>query len=235
MKSKEHHLTSEWYHDFNDQRLKHLDQLGLNLHGKKVLELGAALGDLTTFWLDKDCEITVTEPREENRAVLKSKFPALKILHLNLNETENDPLQDTYFDIAFCYGLLYLLKSPLKAIQYLSQKCDVLLIETIVNASTEMEITKNKNSQIRSELSNQLGMNGYYAIPSRKWVFTTLKFFFPNVYVPLTQPKHNHFPINWADATTHKSQNKRAIFVASKHEIKSEQLSKELIDIHNNS
>ena len=54
------------YQRHNSRRLEHLASLGLDLHGKSVLELGAGVGDHATFFLDRDCTLTSLEPRPEN-------------------------------------------------------------------------------------------------------------------------------------------------------------------------
>ena len=50
----------------NARRLEHLASLGLDLLGKRVLEVGAGVGDHTGFFLDRDCSVLSTEPRGEN-------------------------------------------------------------------------------------------------------------------------------------------------------------------------
>src|SRR5256885_5811027 len=50
----------------NARRQEHLASLGLQLSGRSVLELGAGIGDHTTFFLDRGCEVTSVEPRLEN-------------------------------------------------------------------------------------------------------------------------------------------------------------------------
>jgi len=52
------------------RRLEHLASLGLDLHGKRVLEVGAGVGDHTGFFLDRDCTIVSTESKPENCRLL---------------------------------------------------------------------------------------------------------------------------------------------------------------------
>ncbi|MEG4231950.1 hypothetical protein QUA40_07545 [Microcoleus sp. Pol11C3] len=47
----------------NQRKLEHLASLGLDIVGKTVLELGAGIGDHTSFFRDRSCEVIVTEGR----------------------------------------------------------------------------------------------------------------------------------------------------------------------------
>src|SRR5882762_5851252 len=50
----------------NARRQEHLASLGLALQGRRVLEVGAGIGDHTTFFLDRGCSVLSVEPRLEN-------------------------------------------------------------------------------------------------------------------------------------------------------------------------
>ena len=51
------------YQRHNARRQEHLASLQLDLAGKRVLEVGAGIGDHTTFFLDRECTVVATEPR----------------------------------------------------------------------------------------------------------------------------------------------------------------------------
>ena len=53
------------YLRMNARRLEHLASLGLPIAGREVLEVGAGIGDLTSFFLDRGCSVTAIEPRPE--------------------------------------------------------------------------------------------------------------------------------------------------------------------------
>ena len=42
----------------NARRLEHLAGLGLPIAGRDVLEVGAGIGDLTSAFLDRGCQVT---------------------------------------------------------------------------------------------------------------------------------------------------------------------------------
>src|SRR4051794_34512299 len=54
------------YQRHNARRQEHLATLGLDIARRSVLEVGAGVGDHTTFFLDRDCNVVSVEPRAEN-------------------------------------------------------------------------------------------------------------------------------------------------------------------------
>src|SRR5690242_1107048 len=50
-------FLSPAYQQHNVARLQHLDSLGLPVCGKRVLELGAGVGDHTIFYLHRNCKV----------------------------------------------------------------------------------------------------------------------------------------------------------------------------------
>lgn len=215
-------FTSEWYQNFNSKRLEHLANLDLDLCNKKVLEVSAGVGDLTHFWLDRDCKVTVTEPRLENRKQIQQKFPQTEILDIDLNKNDLQTIFNEKFDIIFCYGVLYHLKNPAKTLKILSEQCKgLLLIETIVHESDDLTISKGQ----RNIDDVKTGIDGYWNRMTRKLTFITLKFFFPYVYTPINQPKHSHFSLNW----TKEGKVRRMIFIASRTPLANEKLSEVLL------
>ena len=60
------YFRSPQYCRHNCRRQEHLATLGLELDSKSVLELGAGVGDHTTFFLDRGCTVTSVKPRIEN-------------------------------------------------------------------------------------------------------------------------------------------------------------------------
>ena len=65
------------YLRMNARRLEHLAGLGLPIAGRDVLEVGAGIGDLTSFFLDRGCQVTAIEPRAENRAYFATQYDDL--------------------------------------------------------------------------------------------------------------------------------------------------------------
>src|SRR5262249_50321591 len=87
----------------NEARLEHLASLDLPLSGRSVLEVGAGVGHLTRFFVERDCRVVVTEGRAENVRGLARRHPAVAVHQADVEES----LQDLgRFDVvsatAFC-------------------------------------------------------------------------------------------------------------------------------------
>src|SRR6187431_2183710 len=63
--------------DLNAARLAHLASLDLPIDGRTVLEIGAGVGHLTDFFLNRGCSIVVTEARTENVDTLRRRLPTV--------------------------------------------------------------------------------------------------------------------------------------------------------------
>lgn len=208
------------------RRLEHLATLGLDLTNRSVLELGAGVGDHTLFYLDRGCRVCALEAREDNcnalRAVLKHlvglararfapeadiKLSCCDIERIDACAPANGP-----FEIVHCYGLLYHIGDPEKALQAMAQRCsDILLLETQVSLSHEERLDLNQEEAVDITQS----FHGPACYPSRLWLFNRLKALFPHVYLPRTQPAHDEFPLDWTSSAP-KATAARSIFVASR-------------------
>jgi len=210
-------FESKHYQNHNDKRQQHLLSLELDLENKSVLEVGAGIGDHSKLFLDKNCEVTITEERDELLDLICEKYKnneKAKIVKLNM---ENPTVSfEKKFDIVYCYGLLYHLKNPEVAIKYMAENCqNMMLLETCVSFEENDSINlcqENINDPTQSS-------SGYGCRPSRGWIFKELKKYFKYVYLTKTQPNHEEFPLNW-DKKEHKAQLTRSVFVASNNKIK---------------
>jgi SAM-dependent methyltransferase len=114
----------------NRARLDHLASLGLPVDGRSVLEVGAGVGNLSGFFLERGCRLVTTEARLENVAELRRRYPDVKS---EVIDVEDSLAALGRFEIVFCYGLLYHLESPVRALRNMAEVCDdLLLIETVV-------------------------------------------------------------------------------------------------------
>ena len=215
---------SLYYLRINQRRQEHLASLGLDLWKKSVWEVSAGIGDHTTFFLDRNCMVTCTEVRPELVEVLATRFPdRVNVGELNLEDP--NPSFQSRFDIVYCYGLLYHLRSPGAALEFMAERCGgQMLLETCV--SLGHELTENLTSEAAEYYSQAFG--GIGCRPTRAWVFKKLKLLFPHVYVPRTQPNHEQFPIRWEN-TEPESMLSRAIFIASRTTLDNPLLAKDLL------
>lgn len=201
------------YLTHNQKRLEHLDSLGLDLMGKQVLEVGAGIGDLTEFYLRRDCSVLTSDARPENLSLLHERFGHLedvKVSHLDMDYPIDIEME---FDIIHCYGLLYHLKNPLPAIEFMARHCKgLLLVETCVSNEKGSGV-----NQVSEPLDNySQALHGYGCRPDRSWLWHQLKEHIPYVYATKTQPDHPEFPLDW-DASSKEGNSllKRAVFVGS--------------------
>lgn len=211
------------YQRHNQRRLEHLASLGLGIAGSTVLEVGAGIGDHTSFFLDRGCRVVTSDARRDNIEILHSRYPELRTLHIDL---DNPPqVFDDTFDIVYCYGLLYHLKNPVEAMEFMSRCCrKMLLLETCVSFSNGDSI-----DFVAENMANpSQALSGQGCRPAREWVYNRLRRHFEFVYLPVTQPNHEEFPIDWTTPPP-KQQLTRAVFIASRQRISNKLLAEELL------
>ncbi len=203
---------SEHYQRHNQKRLEHLASLNLEVAGKSVLEVGAGIGDHTGFFLERGCQVLSTEARQENLKVLRRRHPDVRTLQLNL---DYPPFPfDGQYDIVYCYGMLYHLSNPEAALAFMARCArHLLLLETRVSFG-EGELVNLCVEDARIPSHSLLGQG---CRPTRPWVFKQLKALFPFVYMPLTQPCHEEFPLDWNAMPTETPS--RSVFVAARQQI----------------
>jgi cyclopropane fatty-acyl-phospholipid synthase-like methyltransferase len=207
------------------RRQEHLASLGLPIAGGTVLEVGAGIGEHTTFFLDRGCKVLSTDGRSENLEAFRERFDGyahyengqnLEISQLDLDAPPEDFPQP--FDIIYCYGVLYHLSDPGAAISFLARQCSSLfLLETSVSLGDEEKVQHgSENPQFVSQ-----SIHGQGCHPTRPWIFSRLKEEFPFVYMPTTQPWHDQFPLDWTTQKPTPGVALRAVFVASRHALES--------------
>lgn len=214
---------SDHYLRHNQRRLEHLASLGLNLTAQTVLEVGAGIGDHTSFFLDRQCQVTSTEGRLENLTILQQRYPDLPVRHLDLNEP--NPEFNGKFDIVYCYGLLYHLHQPENGIAFMATHCQhLLLLETCVSFGEDESV----NPCSEPADSPTQSVSGQGCRPTRCWILNRLKQHFPYVYFPTTQPNHEEFPLDWTNPSTNITGLTRAVFVASRQPLNNPLLTQEI-------
>jgi 2-polyprenyl-3-methyl-5-hydroxy-6-metoxy-1,4-benzoquinol methylase len=202
------------YQLHNIARLSHLNSLNLDLNCKRVLELGAGIGDRTLFYLYKGCNITPIEGRQELCDFITKRFgiAAIKIDF----EYECEKLIDYLdYDVVHCYGLLYHLSNPSEFLKNACKTGKIFLLETCVSTDDADDPINIVNENI---VDATQAISGKGCRPTRKWIFDELKKYYPFTYFSITQPKHKEFPLDLRKklADDHLT---RTIFIASSREI----------------
>jgi tRNA (mo5U34)-methyltransferase len=231
-----HDFHSNHYLRVNQRRLEHLASLGLPLSGRTVLELGAGIGDLSTFFLDRGNHVTSVEARAENIDCMRANIAAYygahssetprlhRIVRLDLDKDDATFLGQ--FDIVHCYGILYHLRDPARLIRLMDVTCRSLcLVETCVSFGAGSAI--NPTPEDAAQVSQ--AYDGAGCRPTRAWILDALKKVFPHVYVPTTQPNHEEFPVDWTRPGPGGLLT-RAVFVASRQPLSSTFLTDFLLD-----
>src|SRR5258706_1731854 len=98
------------YQRHNQRRQEHLASLGLPIADKTVLEVGAGIGDHTSFFLDRDCSVTSTDGRQELLDILQRRFPQVVALCWDIESSPPRSLREC--QIVYAYGILYHTKNP---------------------------------------------------------------------------------------------------------------------------
>lgn len=213
------------YLQHNARRLEHLASLGLEVAGKTVLEVGAGIGDHSHYYLDRGCKVMITEAREDNLAVLRKRYPSESVHQLDLEHPHVFSKQP--FEIVHCYGLLYHLKNPRSALEFLAQNCaGIMALETCVSFGRDNAI----NPIAENPSSPSQARSGTGCRPTRPWILKQLSELFPYVYIPHTQPNHEEFPLDWSAPEKHNASLSRAVFIASRVKLNNAVLLTELPD-----
>jgi SAM-dependent methyltransferase len=201
-------------------RLEHLANLNLDLGNKTVLEVGAGVGHLTSFWIDRGCIVTSTEGREENVFEFHKRHPDWEVWQIDL-EKPHSHAQFGTFDIVFCYGALYHVANPLLTLESLAEVCGGLfLLETCVWFEDD-----GGTHPVREGGMDQ-SIHGTGCRPSRNWIFSNMRTIFNHTYMPTTQPYHHEYPIFWP-STPHGF--RRSTFIGSSAPLDNPMLSEQLL------
>jgi SAM-dependent methyltransferase len=198
--------------EINEARLKHLASLDLPIDGRSVLEIGAGVGHLTRFFLERDCRVVATEAREENVEELARRLPAVDVRQADV---EASLAHLGRFDVVFCYGVLYHLENPLRALRNMSEVCtDLLLIETMVcDATSPVLLLEDETTSVNQAL------RGLAHRPSPPYLAIALnRIGFDHVYVAASPPKHPDYQFAWLDNldTARDGALLRGVFVAAR-------------------
>jgi hypothetical protein len=203
------------------RRLEHLATLRLPVEGRSVLEIGAGIGDLTSFFLDRDCTVTSVEPRLENVTRFRQRYAEdvlwpddrLRILQSDIGGLAQHGL--SAHDVVFCYSVFNFLSDPEGAIRILSDHCGELLILEVA-ATSGPGLLDDAIGEVDFGAGDAAGsIEGCGCSPTRRWVYERLRKHFEWVYMTRTQPAFDRFRLDWREPSTGRPRD-RVIFVASR-------------------
>lgn len=198
----------------NQRTQEHLATLGLDIAGSSVLEVGAGIGDQTDFFLDRGCRVVTSDVRDENVAILTSRFPELTVVRLDLEDPPGTMTE--IFDIVYCYDVMLHIKNQDNAIAFMARHCRKMLLLMACVSFGDQALLKPHRQDASIPTESASGM-GY--MPTRRWFYDQLTRYFDYVYLPVTQPNHEDYPLDWSSPKSHPSPWARAVFVASRQKI----------------
>jgi SAM-dependent methyltransferase len=203
--------------ELNRARLAHLVSLELPLAGSRVLDVGCGVGHLAAELVNLGFSVVCVDGREENVASLRSRYPSLAA-HVADVETGALHLLGR-FDVVLCYGLLYHLENPIKALRNIESICgEALLLETMI-CDHSLPVLRIEDDT----LSSNQGLRGIGCRPSPGYLAVALsRVGFRHVYAPRVPPNHPDFQFEWRNNldSTRDGRNMRCVFVASKKELR---------------
>lgn len=203
-------FRTDHYLRHNARRLEHLASLRIPVAGLSVLDVGAGIGDHAEYYIDRGCDVTISDARPDNLRIAKKRYPGLDVRLLDLDRPGE---WHRSFDVVHCYGVLYHLAKPAEALAFLARLTRrFLLLETCVAFGDDQAVHPTPEVPIDP---TQAG-SGSGCRPTRPWVFNELRRHFAHVYLPRTQPNHEEFPLDWSRPAEHRAPLQRAIFIASR-------------------
>ena len=147
-------MFSDHYNNWRISRLNGIKKYILPEYFKEktLLELGCGYADNGNMFHELGAIVTSSDGRKEHLEIVKQKYPHIKTL---LIDGDNDSIQDKY-DVILHWGLLYHLNEIEIHLEKVSQKCDILLLETEVFDSDDKNfyISNNENGYDQA-LNNQ--------------------------------------------------------------------------------
>jgi 2-polyprenyl-3-methyl-5-hydroxy-6-metoxy-1,4-benzoquinol methylase len=198
--------------ELNRARFDHLQSLELPWEGKAILDVGCGVGHLARTLANKGHQIAGVDAREENIRIFRQRHPELPS-HVASVEEELTSLG--VHDVLLCYGLLYHLENPFRALRNLAAICrELLVVETIVcdhelPVAVWVDETKSANQAL-------LGLG---CRPSPSLVALALnRAGFPLVYGARHPPAHPEFEVRWNNSLAWIQDGHviRSVFIASR-------------------
>lgn len=160
---------------------------------KTLLELGSGHAHVGSKFRDLGAIVTCSDAKKEHVAIINKVYPDIKT---QIIDVENDSIEDHY-DIILHWGLLYHLAEIETHLERVSQKCNVLLLESEVCDSNDDTFYVSQN-----EVGFDQAFNGKAIHPSPAYVERILKkngFEFKRINDPILNAEFHHYdwkPLN---------------------------------------
>lgn len=213
------------FKDFNKVKSLHILELQLNFRNKKVLDIGSINGTFSKILSRLNCDVTLSTPNNQIFNKLSQKY---KVIKLDIEKKE-DYNNLEYFDYILCYDVLEHIENPIKAVEYMSEKTNTLIIESSFSNYYNSNILNIKNE--KSINTSTLGIGSRF---SRDTMYKLLNNYFNYIYSVKKLPNHSSYQKDWTnlDFKDNLTQYSRDILIASKNHINNKNLEFGLIKTH---
>lgn len=203
----------------NKVRMEVLNQLLIGFKDKyqlrSALDVGCGVGKFSHFLSNLNFKTTAIDGRQENVNEAKRRYPQINFLRFNVEE--NDIINLGKFDLVLCFGLLYHLENPFKAIRNLHNLTGKILIAESMISPDEKPTT----SIVDEGRAENQGLNYVALIPSESGLVKMLYHSgFSFIYKVTLIPDHPDFKKSIL------IEKRRTVLLAASEEIKSEYLEK---------
>ncbi len=183
-------------------------------HGfKTALDVGCGVGYFSRHLANLDLEVVATDGRSENISEARRRHPQVKFVVENIESSAVKKLGT--FDLVICFGVLYHLENPFKAIRNLYSLTEgVLVVESVVVPGVSLIASLLEEAECEDQSLNRVAL-----VPSESCLVKMLYCSgFTYVYATRMLPDHEDFQ------GTRGYRRKRTILVAAKAPIETRML-----------
>ena len=161
-----------------------IDEYGL----KTALDAGCGVGFFSQCLESMGLEVSAFDARPENVAEARPRYPHVKFHVCNVEDPEVMKLESS--DLVLCFGLLYHLENPFRAIRNLHGLTNkIMIIESMISPHQMPGATLVDEVH---EIDQSLDLVAF--VPSEAGLVKMLyKTGFASVYKPRKLPEHEHF------------------------------------------
>lgn len=173
-----------------------------------ALDVGCGFGFFSQYLSESGLHVVASDARAENVEEAKRRNPSMEVLQVDIEDPTIVLMRK--FDLVFCFGLLYHLENPLRAIRNLASLTKkVLLIESRIAPASSVGAYLYQEGYGQDQ-----GLTGIALIPTERCFIKCLyEAGFSSVYKTVTFPDHEEF------RSSFRWKRRRTILIASKVEL----------------
>jgi SAM-dependent methyltransferase len=177
---------------YNEARKVFLETLLPNLVSEgsitTALDVGCGFGFFSGYLQECGLKVMAIDGRPENVAEARRRYPDVEIKVCDVEDPSMVSLGRS--DLVLCFGLLYHLENPFRAVRNLASITGkVLLVETVIAPTRSLATFLYEEDQKLDQ-----GLNYIALIPTESWfVKCFYRAGFPFVYKTMTLPNHEYF------------------------------------------